>query len=334
MYLRWLDSSAEEAYNPSLILKNKELLAALKGSPNLRNLFIQFADQYFSDSVSAMKCNTKLKGFKNLTSLELYQFYDEESQLVKNIANVLWDCPGLKKLGLGMACEFYYDAYPEVLVINSDCDFLEKLCLLYGTRSSPLALETLKLGNGLFIYESRSAAGNYLAKLVNVQDIRTLHIFNGPINDSDDRDDVASMKVHWDFFAECKSLNQLSVSRLDNDVRKWLNAGGNSVQELFITEHYSVYDRLLDNFDLLKLPQLSMLFTRERTVRRLEREDAWSDIDSLDSDEDMQDSDSANESMLDRYPITVLDRLYDQGANLTQLGLCVELETQWVSYRA
>jgi hypothetical protein len=281
-----------------------------------------------------MKCNTQLKGFKSLTSLELYQFYGEESQLLTGIANVLRDCPGLKKLGLGMACDFDCDGYPEVLVIDSDCDFLEKLCLRYGTHSPPLALETLRLGNGLFIYKSSSPnVGNYLTKLVTVRDIKTLHIFNGLIHENDDWDDVAPMKVHWDFFAECTSLKQLSVSRLDKDVQQWLNAGGKSVQELFVTEHYSMYDELLDNFDLLKLPQLSMLFIREMTVRTLEHEDAWSDIDSLESDVDLELPELTSQIMLDRSVITVLDRLYDQGANLTRLGLCVQLETQWVSDR-
>jgi hypothetical protein len=278
-----------------------------------------------------------LKGFNGLTSLELYQFYGLESQLVKDIANVLSDCPGLRKLGLGMACDFNCDQFPELLEVDGNYGFLENLCLEYGTRSSPLALETLRLGHGLFLYESTSPdTGNYLAKLVKIKDIKTLHIFNGPIFEGDGWEEGTPMEVDWDLFAECTSLHQLSVSRMDGNVRQWLNTIGKSVQELFVMDHYSMYDGGLYNFDLLELPQLSMIFTREMTVRKRDRDDAWPEIvylgsrsDSLDAD--VQPSDSLRPQKHDRSLITVLDRLRDNGANLTQLGICVDLETQWVS---
>jgi hypothetical protein len=305
-------------------LNNEELLATSKRCPNLRNLWIQFSDTYLDEAGDAMKCNAQLKGFKNLASLELYQFYGEESELVNDIANVLKDCPALKRLGLGLACEFDCDLTPEVLAASGDCDFLEKLCVKYGRRSSPLALETLRLGHGMFIYKSKSPnTGNYLSKLVKFSDIKNLHIYNGLVHETDDWDLIPMpMQVQWNFFTECTSLCQISVTRLDKTVRRWLNTSGKSIRELWVTEHFSMYDNCLGNFDILELPQLEMLFTREMTVRGYGHDRPWRGIDS----------ESREQISLPRKVVTALDRLPDNIANLTRLGICIELENQWVSH--
>lgn len=65
-----------------------------------------------------------------------------------------------------------------------------------------------------------------------------------------------------------------------------------------ITELYMSYDDGLDNLDLLER-SLTMIFVAER------RADA-------------------------RPEITVLDRLRDRGSHLTKLGLCLDLEDEWV----
>jgi len=320
-------------YDPSLMLRNEELVKTLKSLPSLRNLSIQFAGQYLDDEVTALKCYTHLKGFKCLTSLELYQFYGEETQLINDIASVLSDCPGLKKLGLGMATDCECLSSPEYINISGDCDFLEKLCIRYGARSSPLALETLRLGQGMFLYESSSAGvGNFLAKLVNIKGIRTLHIFNGLVHDGDEWEEERPMEIHWGLLEDCTSLNQLSVSRIEKDVVAWVNTSGNSIQEFIVTDHYGMYDDELDNFDVLRIPHLSMLYTCEVAVPIIDHEDAWSDTDSDSSDTDMEISDSANSPKLSRTIITVLDRLYDRGAHLKKLGLAIDLrDAQYVS---
>jgi len=278
---------------------------------------------FLDDPVNALKCNTSLKGFKTLASLELFQFYGKEPELIDNMANILRDCPGLKRLGLGLAREFDCDQIPEILVATGDCDFLEKLCLKYGTSSSPLALETLRLGHGMFVYKPKSpSTGNYLSKLVKFWDIKTLHIYNGLVHETDDWDfEPVPMQVQWNFFTECASLCQLSVTRLDKKLRRWLNTSGKSVQELLITEHYSMYDNALGNFDILELPQLSMLFTREMTISEHPNTRGWRGINS----------DTREQIYVDKYRITTLDRIPDNIANLTRLGLCIELENQWVS---
>jgi hypothetical protein len=271
-----------------------------------------------------MKCNARLRGFKNLASLEIIQFYGDESELIKDVADVLKDCPALKRLGLGMTCEFDCSRFPEILSASGDCEFLEKLCLRYGTRSSPLALETLRLGHGMFVFKSKSPnTGNYLSKLVKLQCLKTLHIYNGLVHETDDGNlEAVAMKVQWDFFTACTSLCQLSVTRLDQKVRRWINTYAKSVQELLVTEHYSMYDKGLGNFDILKLPQLSMLFTREMTDCQHLNTHGWQGIDS----------ESREQIHVTRKAITTLDRLPDNIANLTRLGLCIELENQWVGH--
>jgi hypothetical protein len=92
-----------------------------------------------------------------------------------------------------------------------------------------------------------------------------------------------------------------------------------------------MYDDQLYNFNLLKLPHLTMLFTREVNVQALESESEWSDVDSSDSDTD---SEPFSEKRPKRDTITVVDRLYDNGSKLNQLGICFDFEAHWVSWEA
>lgn len=319
------------------MLRNKNFLNALKNCETLQHLSIQFASQHLDDNTTACNCSMPLNGFRNLTSLELYQFYGNETQLINDIADVLSNCPRLKKLGLGMACDYDCDGAPEVLIMPGDCSFLERLCMRYeGQRKSPpLKLETLRLGNGMFLHSPSSPDGsNFLLKLLKVDELKSLHVFNGLVKGDMD-DDEETMEIDWAFLSNCTSLRQLAVTRLQDDVRQWLNNDGKSVQELIVTEHYSMYDDDLDNLDALRLPHLSMLFTRERTVSKRDPEDEWSDVDSWELDSDSEDTDLPDlepqfTPKLDRSVITVLDRLYDGGTNLKRLGLCFNFETQWV----
>jgi hypothetical protein len=104
---RWLDESFEESYGPARILKDTVVVTALKNCKSLKNVSIQFSSQYLDDRHAASNCSMPLKCFQNLTSLELFSFYAfrNKSQLVKDIASLLCRCPGLKTLGLGMACD-------------------------------------------------------------------------------------------------------------------------------------------------------------------------------------------------------------------------------------
>jgi hypothetical protein len=234
---RWFDCSMDERCDPSLILQNRELLATLESAPNLRELTLQYCALNSHGPHDLYKRKTQLQGFKNLTSLEIYGFFGAHSDLVEDIANVLKDCPGLKRLGLGMHCEVDVSVeFHEILLVHhGQCGFLQELCLRYGTLSSPLKLEKLRLGTGMFIHKPESPdTGNYLEKLVNIQNVETLHLYNGYTHPNGNLDEYEPSEVHWEFFADCTSLRQLSVTRMGEDVRTWLNASGKSVSIIFV----------------------------------------------------------------------------------------------------
>jgi hypothetical protein len=329
----------------------------LKESQTLKHISILFASQWLEDRIAARNCAITLKGFRNLTSLEVYHFYGDKARISKDLVSALEDSPHLQTLGLALAIDCDCEQFPEAVILEDEIDFFEKLCAEYGSRktTSPLPLKTLKLGHGMCLFQSASTIiENYLAKLVKISGLRTLHIFNGLMK-MDIDDEAESMQVEWSLFKDCTSLHQLSVTRLEDDVRQWLNTVGNSVQELIVTDHIGIYDPILENFNALNLPHLSMLFTAEEFSSKPDSEDEWSDTDSFDSQfdsdhsrsdsqfgsesgsseeesEDAADTDSEAASSLhvDRSIRTVLDRLHDGGSKLTRLCLELEFETQWV----
>lgn len=332
------------------MLRNSQLLSTLKSYRSLRDICIKFTGQFLDDTPAAHILSIPLKGFRNLTLLELYDFYGDETKLAKEIAGALWDSPGLKTLGLGKLCDCDHEDYPEIVILESGSNILEKLCIQYGSRSDvvPLALETLRLGHGLCLVTSESTtASDYLEKLTTPASLRTLHVYNGLITfDPDEREE--NLEIDWSLLNGCTSLHQLSVSRLTDDVATWLNDDGRSVQELIVTDHYKRTDWGLENFDALFRPQLSMLFTLEIAVSSREANDDMADTDSSDSwtntnsseywEENVSDQSLAdNNSEVDRKKphkaaITVLDRLQDGGSHLSRLGLSLDFETQWVCF--
>jgi hypothetical protein len=185
-------------------------------------------------------CVMPLTGFKNLTSLELYNFYGaQEEPLINEIVSLLSRCPQLKKLGLGLASDSDVTGNPEILIHPQRCDFLERLCIKYGCLEGalPLRLTNLRLGHRMFLYESLSTSvGNYIAKLINIEEIRTLHVFNGHMAEGADGNatvDAEAVLIDWSLLDACK-LRQLSASRMESDVRRWLNSRGNTVEELIV----------------------------------------------------------------------------------------------------
>lgn len=317
------------------MLRDPELLAALKSCQNLRSLSIQFASQYLEDRLDARNCWIPLEGFRNLVSLELYHFYGDQSRLTMDIADVLSECPNLRTLGLGMACDFDCYVFPEVMVLEDDKrDFLETICVQFEAKGqTPLSLHTLRLGEGMCLFKSASAkVEDFLAKLVKVSSLRTLHLYNGLAKYGSLEAETEPMIIDWSLLKDCTSLYQLSVARIGHDVREWLNSGGKSVQELIVTERYGIYDKELKNYNAIRLPNLSLLFTAEDFMGETYRDDSSSYEDFFDTDSDNDSSD------LDTWPpkprktiITVLDRLHDGGSQLKQLSLHMNFRNQWVS---
>ncbi|KAE9378854.1 hypothetical protein N431DRAFT_396731 [Stipitochalara longipes BDJ] len=351
---RWVVPYFDSDWNAPQIITDPGLFEILKESKTIKHIELRVANTWLPSRYPATNCTMPLNGFRNLTSLELYHFfYDDKVRVLEDLASTLADSPHLQNFGLGMACNFNSDLNPEVIMVEDELDFLEKLCVEYGSRksTSPLHLKSLKLGHGMFILKSRSIANsspdNFLAKLVRTSGLKTLHIFNG-LSAMDVDEDTDYLQVEWSFF-ECTSLHQLSVTTLRLDVRKWLNGVGRSVQELIVTQHYEKWDFDLENFNALELPHLSMLFTRENSLLEAKPDDESSDVASFGSQDSFGSQneldfelsehhtslDPEAKSSLDIWTnATVLDRLHDGGSNLTRLYLDLRLENQWVQFSA
>jgi hypothetical protein len=90
------------------MLTHPELLDTLKKCKTLQRLSIQFTSKCLdwddeSEDEEARSAFVSLKGFSNLTSLELYEFHGDPTDLRKELASILKDLPMLKTLGLGNA---------------------------------------------------------------------------------------------------------------------------------------------------------------------------------------------------------------------------------------
>jgi hypothetical protein len=277
------------------------------------------------------------------------------------MASVLCESPFLKKLSLGFASEVNGD--DEAILFGGpghEADFLKRLCEFYGSKCKkpPLALETLRLGWGIFLDKpSKATGGHYLTKLLTIKSLKVLHVYNGFVESELDENDLFCPRIDWTPFTseDCQSLRQLSVTRLEEDVVDWLKSDGCCVQELIVTDHYSIDDEGLDEF--FNLPsRLSMLWTREkhpsvRTYISNHTDSDWSDTDSSISDTERSESLESLESTdlrwpamdpslfnhsnaiackLDKTVMTVLDRLPDGGSHLTRLCTALDFETQWV----
>lgn len=129
--VRWADSSCEEACDTALIVSDAEIISALKGCQTLKSLLIQFESQWPGDKSIADKCWIPLEGFRNLTSLELYNFYGTEAPLIREITGVLVNSPNLKTLGLGLLCDCDAEMLLEQTILEGECEFLENLCLRF-----------------------------------------------------------------------------------------------------------------------------------------------------------------------------------------------------------
>lgn len=271
------------------------------------------------DYTAACRCWIPLHGFKNLASLELYNFYGNFPSLIEDLVNVLADCPELKVLGLGMQNDDDFETPPDHLLVNHDTDFIEKLCLDYGSRdgTSPLSLDTLRLGRGVSLYKFDFKTDRaYLSKLVKLNGLRSVHLYNGSAQY--DEDDF-TYDTDWFQLKDCKLLQQLSVTRFNENIRDLLNDYGNTIKELIITDPYSLYDEGLENFDLLENTRFSMLFVQTKAPTLSDFDD-WAE----------RLHDPYETARRDAAVITVLDRLHDKGAQLTRLGLCLDLGRQWV----
>ena len=306
------------------------MLNVLKGCKTLKRLSIQFSNEHLDDPDSArLLWNCPLNGFENLTSLELYQFYGDQDALVQDIAGAMSRCPNLHTLGLGYACDADCDVAPETMLLEGEVDFLEKLCLRYASkREELLPLKKLRLGQGVCLSRATSPeVGNYLLKVVDPAGLEELHVFNGMVAHIVYPENSDYLSLDWFLLEGCKSLRQLCVTRLEEDVRLWLNGDGQSVEELIISDPQGYPTKGLYEYKNLRLPHLSMLSTQQ-TVNT--DSDVIPDLIQDPNGDTFTDGVLKRPLTADPATMTVLDRLYDGGAHLTRLSICIKFEIHWV----
>ncbi|KAF8850135.1 hypothetical protein BDZ45DRAFT_731749 [Acephala macrosclerotiorum] len=299
---QWVNNASQDPFITPLILRNEDLLTTLKGLPLLRKISIFFLSEPQVGSGSGM-CWTDLSGFRNLTSLELYNFRGDEKRLVRDISGLLHDNPGLRKLGLGMACGEDPRAWLQHIIIAPEKqNLLEELCMEYSTTTRgtapPLSLETLRLGHGLSVLSPTSPESvGYLSRLVRTDQLAILHLCNGyTVQDPDDTD-LEAIAVDWSVLGPCSSLRQLSVTLLSRECKDWLNSSCIAMEELLVTETCGGrHDPDLWVFDSLRLPKLSMIVVGEHGTQNGEdHRDSDSDSDSSESGSYAAASDSQSE---------------------------------------
>ncbi|KAK0115629.1 hypothetical protein ONS95_000101 [Cadophora gregata] len=355
--LQWTDSSFE-LHDCILLLRNPDLLDCLKSRKSLRNVAIQFCAANCTETVDGLEnCSTTLQGFKNLTSLELYNFYGDCKAILKDIANTLAECPCLKKLGLGRATKTTYGDQNGIgsdeLLILDDVDLLESLCLLYGAQvgTLPLKVHTLRLGYSMFFTEpSSSTVGNYLTKLLDLRTLKSLEMYNGYVLlDAADVSDPDRFKVMlqppWELLDDC-SLRQLGVTKIDHRVTAYLTGAGQSVEELSVSGAYCMNDPAIQEFNLFSLPNLKSLWTREKFVSRNPNRDNSIDFDSpyetLPQETtvgELEDQDEEEELLWGgrlekKEQKFILHRLHDRGSRLATLAINFDFDSEYIHFIA
>lgn len=310
-----------------------EILNVLKGHKLLRKLSIQLQGPLHIRGDPILDGFVSLRGFKNLTLLEIFgirRAIHNQNLLIKNIASVLHDCPQLKTFGIGMYTEM------QNIYITTETDqkyFFKDLCVEYSSQSelAPLSLEILRLGFGMFILpwdldddeEDGKPRENFLAKFADLNVLQTFHIYNGLIQSGNDEEGgfiVMDASVDWTLL-EVKSLRQLSVTILNNDVLTFLNFGARCVEELIITTPYSPvtvwYHRMLSQI----ATNLTTVVTWEPAAKNETQweqlavsrfVESWSGIPVLEK--------------------TILDVLGEGHiSQIERLSTCLEFSQQWVS---
>lgn len=92
------------------------------------------------------------------------------------------------------------------------------------------------------------------------------------------------------------------------------------MRDLIVTSPYSPYDEELDNFDFLKVDELSMLFVQSKPSTVPDWDYRFGSVIKADS--------AIRTSRPDAKVASVLDRLPDHGAKLTRLGISLDYRTQ------
>lgn len=316
---RWTELPCCNSGLPQVIQLQEELVAFLRRRERPIDIYIQLSQHFCHSGAEyrALSTTIFLTGFRNLSSLEIYNLPGDDTNVrvtIERIVEVLGENPKLKRLGLATA-HLRDDDNPPIALYLLNTNLLETLCKSYvQSRFKPLPLNTLRLGCGMLKEQSFTSPSvtAYLEDLVMKNTLQTLHICNSFIVLEDE--DLVRVDLDWKKMNGFTSLRQLSVSRFEDEVCDWMNSAGQSVEDLIITDNYNMYD-LQDCLEMLKSPNLTMLYTREECAERDGDEN---------SDDDYFDYTSSNR--------TVLHRMRGRARNLARLSLSMDFATQWVGH--
>lgn len=132
------DGSFEHESWPSQLFQQSKWLKTLKKLPKLKN--VQFDINSFLDDVHGLDITREIAvksiGFKDLTSLQLYNLQGPEKKILKDLTMTLRACPQLTVLGLGRSCDADIDVNDNVMILEDEIGLLEKLCVGYAAGGS------------------------------------------------------------------------------------------------------------------------------------------------------------------------------------------------------
>lgn len=160
----------------------------------------------------------------------------------------------------------------------------------------------------------------YLEQLTNTSFITDLGFFNGLIAEESSNNINQFCDIDYRLLDNVGSLRNLKITRVDSALRAWMDDAArklSDLRKLRVTQLYSTYDTLLEEFNTLGLPRLSELSIREVT--------------------NVLNTSNLLTRVLDKPPEcdalashTILDRLPGHGRSLTKLAVHLDFATQWV----
>ncbi|KAG9233583.1 hypothetical protein BJ875DRAFT_511825 [Amylocarpus encephaloides] len=247
---------------PSKILQDPKLMRTLEQHEKLKMIYFNL-DYMLMEQPTPDIGSVKLDGFRNLTSLEVYKFQGPDNKFIDDLTTTLGNSPLLTKLGLGKEINTDLSDFEEMVFLEGDPCLLEKLCSKLAARGiCPLPIQTLRLGVYFTPYKSSSESGeNYLAKLISLEGLRNLHVWNGRYTTPTDEEEEQT-EIHWPLFDACRAVRNFQITLLTQEVLNWLN-DKQSVQELILTDHYDCQNEAFRNISQLRIPRLSMLLLRD-----------------------------------------------------------------------
>ncbi|CAG8954474.1 hypothetical protein HYFRA_00004386 [Hymenoscyphus fraxineus] len=359
----YCDESIEPQSWPTHVLQQSDWFRALKGLPKLKS--IDFVTNNFIESdAPGLDFSTEIilqsAGFKNLSSLQLYNLRGPESKILSDLVHTLRACPRLTLLGIGKQCrsdDFIVDSF---VTLEDGIGMLENLCNQYsaGGKSDLLPLHTLRLGTFFSPYKSESNT-NYLAKLVKLENLQNLHLWNGHRLDPADEDmeeEGQPTEIQWTMF-DSSTITSLQITLLDDDVLEWLN-DKKTVRELILIEQYQQNRPAARNLPKLRLPNLGVLHIRDDVHSRtplypradqdlIPTQNPGSNRSEITTNTLIPNpsAEYSNakilwpEMDLDAVPdpaiaqhTTILDALHDKGIELEKLAISMRFETQFWAF--